>query len=281
MKRILLSLLFAMSIAFSQNSEAISDLDYLYIGFMAAPRDIPAFGEYIAEFTAIKFWYVTGNQVPDPTQPTSIYSYAWYNPESDSQYNEIPRVAFNGTPLTETVVGTGYYMKRPPDGDENWLSWYAYLGEDEVVKYFALDTTNPRINNLIPEEARLDLSFPPPYILDIADSFTIGGSSWSYGVSPSPGDFTTPAYGQLKIWPMRTSDPRPVLLDIDRRYSPGAISSSLEPTQIMGEGWEVGTHQGLAGFGACNEDKIGFGQFLFKACSVVIKPVSITVTNPE
>jgi hypothetical protein len=150
-----------------------------------------------------------------------------------------------------------------------------------------MDTTG--FNASLDPETRLDVSFPPPYILNIADSFTIGGSSWSYGVRPSPGDFVTPAYGQLKLHPSRTTFREVVSLDIERVYSPGVINSSLEPTRIYDAGgWAVGTHQGLAGFGACNEDQIAVGRtaatrqyILFKACSVVVKPVSITVTEPQ
>lgn len=288
MKKILLGLMFVLSIAFSQTSEPLTDLDDLYMSFSAAPRDLPAPGTYIAVFRAIKFWYVTGNQAPDPAQPTTMYANAWYDPERDLSENEIPRVAFNGTPLTVRPGIPGwYYMKRPPDGDENWLSWYAYLGVGSFPKNVIFDSQSAGVmrDYNVPEVARFDVSFPPPYILNISDSFTIGGSSWSYGVRPVAGDFPTPAYGQLKLYPSQTNNGS-VFLDIERLYSPGVINRLDEPSHHYL--WDVGTYQGLAGFGACNEDKIGFGtsrgtpeKILFIACSVVVKPVSITVTYPE
>ena len=198
------------------------------------------------------------------------------------------RVSFNGTPLSEYTdprLGSIYYMKRPIDVSEDWSSWYAYFEATSFPE--AVDFNNlSSAYNLLPEAARLDLTFPAPHKLEFADSFTIGGSIWDYDLGLALAGATSPAYGALRLYPNR-NQLGAIYLDIARPYSPGTISGSVEPYSGMidgAAGWSLGVNQGLAGFGSCNEDKFGFlghKYILVKACSIVVKPVSINVTKPQ
>ena len=69
MKHILIALIFITTLAFAQTTQSIDDIDKIYLAFNAEPFDLPDWSTYIAKFTAIKFWYISGSQVPILNNP--------------------------------------------------------------------------------------------------------------------------------------------------------------------------------------------------------------------
>ncbi len=278
-KLMVMLLVACLSLSLAQDTELLSDLDDVYLGFSATNVSAAGFNGY---FEAVKFWYLTGNQTPDPNTPTTLYARAWYDPDADGATEGMLRVGFNGTGLfkrTNSLGNTEFSFKRAPDFYENWLSWYAYFGET---------ATPPQIDFAPREEGvRLSISFPLPYMLTIPDQVTIGGADLGINgrVIAVPRGWSA-QYAEVRLYPNRSYNAGDVFLE-DNRLSPPADNFSVFfPAGVWissNPGWEVGVHEGLAGIGACREfvkTYDGGMRFLFKACSVTVKPVGITVTSP-
>jgi hypothetical protein len=273
--------------SFAQEAQPLDDLDRFYLGFVASPPTFPS--PYIADFLAVKFYYVTGDQRPDPTTPTTLYATLSYDPNGGgipTEYKEVIRAAFNGTPLLKQVSPSGavvtYGVKRPPNPKEDWLSWYAHLSESEFPVSLAFDTISG-----VYKSQGFDLSFPPPYHLGgVADSITLGGSDWTFGAEPALAAESPPAYGSMRLYPSRTRQEEAIFL-ANNFSNPGTISYTVPKgsmADLASVGWPTGAHEGFAAFSACNDDTVdyeGGKKLWFRACSVTLKPVTITVTEPQ
>lgn len=291
MKSAILScLLFSwLAFAIAQDAQPLDDLDKLYLSFTGIPPTPP--GRPPANygtFLAVKFWYMTGNEVPDPKTPTMLYAQASYDPNLDYIQEELFRTAFNGTPLFKYEAPrfnhTYYGAKRAADPVEDWISWYAHLSETQFPKGFAFDTMSGAYIG------QFDLRFPAPFKLNIPDSFTIGGARVNYGAEPVIAMVNPPTYGSFTWYPTANSP------NLDA-VSIGSYGPVLNPTLVNSNwaedahtwvattpGWSVGTHQGLAGFSVCNEEWVEFQggkKVLFKACATTVKPVTMNVAQPR
>jgi hypothetical protein len=275
-----------VSHSLAQDAEPLDDLDHLYLGFTAFPPSYA--GPFIADFLALKFYYVTGGQRPDLNNPTMLYAKLAYDPNGrgvPAEYQEVIRAAFNGTPLVKSVSRSGvisYGMKRLSDPKEDWLSWYAYLSEAEFPTSIAFDSISGASRSV-----GFDLRFPPPYHLSgVADNITLGGSDWTYEVEPALAPESLPAYGSMKLYPSRTFQ-ESAIFHSDMFPSPGTISHTVvkgSMADLSSVGWPTGVHEGFAAFSACNEEVVNYEggkKIWFRACTITLKPVTITVTEAQ
>jgi hypothetical protein len=276
------SLAFSQSLA--QDAQPLDDLDKLYLTFIVKPQPAGVAPAYHGEFLAVKFWYVNGSEVPDPNNPTTLYLKASYDPNLDYIQEQLFRVAFNGTPLFKYEIPQFnhiiYGAKRPADPFETWISWYAHLSETQFPKSFALD-------NFMGVHSRdFPLGFPTPFKLNIPDSFTIGGAQVNYGAEPIMATESPANYGNFNFYPSRIKEDIVSINGYGPVENPVIVNSFWpENAQRDVSGlWPVGTHQGLAGFSACNEKLVEFQggkRFIFKACTITVKPVVMTVAQPQ
>jgi hypothetical protein len=287
MTKILWTLLlcFVCSQSLAQDAQPLDDLDKFYLGFLAQPpRPAGLPPANYAEFTAVKFWYVSGSEVPDPNHPTTLYAQASYDPNLDYIKEKLFRADFNSTPLFQYEIPRFnhivYGAKRQADPFETWISWYAHLSETQFPKAFAFDTISGGYRD------SFKLSFPAPFKLDIPDSFTIGTARVNYGAEPVAATESPANYGSFNFHPTRASS------DISSIDGYGPVANPTVVTSYWPENanrdvstlWSVGTHQGLAGFSACNETTVEFEgnkKMLFKACTITVKPVTMTVAQPQ
>jgi hypothetical protein len=281
---LIISCVFLQSLA--QDAQPLDDLDNLYFGFAGVPREFPT--PFMADFVAIKLYYVTGNERPDINNPTALYARVTYDVSNEfgrEGVNEMVRVAFNGTPLFKQTTPSGrtyYGTKRPLDPKEDWLSWYAHLGVAHLPFSIAFDNVSggsPSVG--------FELSFPPPYHLSgVADSITLGGSDWTYEVEPALAPESLPEYGSMRLYPSRTQQEEAIFLSNDFP-NPGTISHTVAKgsmADLSSVGWGTGVKEGFAAFGACNDDTVDYAggkRLWFRACTITLKPVMINVTEAQ
>jgi hypothetical protein len=280
---LLLCCLFSQSL--SQDAQPLDDLDKFYLGFTALPpRPAGIAPANYAEFTVVKFWYVSGSETPDPNNPTALYLQAFYDPNLDYIKEKLFRVAFNGTPLFQYELPRFnhivYGAKRQADPFETWISWYAHLSETQFPKSFAFDTISGGYRN------SFNLSFPAPFKLNIPDNFTIGSIRVNYGAEAVTATESPANYGMFVFDPTRTGSEISSINGYGPMENPTVVTSYWPENanrDVIGT-WPVGTHQGLAGFSACNETLVEFEgnkKMLFRACTITVKPVVMTVTQPQ
>jgi hypothetical protein len=263
---------------FSQADE-INSQDDLYLNFHSNTTvNVQGYNGY---FEAVKFWRVNSGETPVLSNPTKIYARAWFNQDGGGSTDVMLRVAFNGTPLKKRVVTSGaeYLMKRTPDLNENWLSWYAHLDDTHFPKVFALDTISGAYGD------SFAISFPIPFKLNVPRSVRMGGSDLLVEAQPILAGAGTPQTGDIRFYPATQFDRSKVFISGTPLTNPGSVSMNFPPGDwITGSpGWGIGVHEGFTGIGVCNDKVVRFSdkKFLFRACSITVQPVSITVTRPS
>lgn len=283
MKRLFLFAIVLISVfgsyGFSQD-EGFDTQDELNTRFgSTAPTNV----EYNGYFEAIKFWRVNAGETPDFRTPTKIYARAWYSPSGNPRsLSPMFRTSFNGTPLKPyTMIGgtSIYAMKRDSDPMEEWLSWYAHLDETHFPKSFAFDTILEAYRD------QFAISFPLPFKLNVPRAVRMGGSDLTVEARAVAGGAPKPMHGEIRFYPTTTLTSSVPFISGSHLTNPDIINMNFPSGEwITGSpGFGVGVHEGLVGIGTCNDVVVRFleKKILFRACSVTVQPVNITVARPS
>lgn len=259
--------------------QPVDDLDLIYLGFQSRRLSsgagaVPQLDGY---FVAIKFWLLDASGIP-AEQPTALYATAYLTGPGGST-QPLLRASFNGTRLLERNERFGpiYHIKRPPDPREKWISWYAHLSERTFPKSFAFDNLLGR--------GPFDLIFPSAYKLVVPDRAVMGSAELTVSASALDPTLPTPADAQIKLFPSRVPGALQTTIYYGENVEPTRPSITFPRSDAVanGGGWNYGSQAGLAGFSACNQKVMRFDggagvkQFLFRACTVMVKPIELVM----
>jgi hypothetical protein len=271
MNKIWIWLLLLTSVSVFALDEGFTEQDQLNFSFASQAPYSGQPPRYDGVFTAAKFWKLDASGNP-AAQPELIYAYADVR---DATSRDLLRVAFNGTTLKQLSAGRPFYaIKRTPEPFENWLSWYIHFNPTQFPKTLSLDSYMAG--------AALNIVFPPAYKISHSTPFVIGSSETQIQAIAQTG--ATPQYVDFKLYPSQTPLQGASYFWNGRTVNPANPVMGFIKTEYGGSGgWSYGDNNGLIGFSACNEKEMRFEgnkRYLFKACTIMVKPTNIVIVRP-